>query len=131
MQQQTVARMLAFSRTVRVMTMSFVVTLIVGSMTIYMFWSLTTGAGSKASNLRFAETGCDSTNNYCAPTDTGQLRQAIDRQERQGRSCSAVPALTDSVLFQWSEDLSVDVLSFDEALDAGSKKLGWVQRYCT
>lgn len=131
MQQHTVARMLAFSRTVRVMTMAFVVTLIVGSMTIYMFWSLTAGAGSTVSTLRFAETGCDSTNNYCAPTNTSQLREAIDRQEKQGRSCSAVPALTDSVLFQWSEDLSVDVLSFDEALDAGSKKRGWVQRYCT
>jgi len=130
MRQQTVDRMQGFSRVVRVTTMVFTLSAIVGTMAIYMFWSLTAGSGSNVTALSVAQTGCNDTNNYCAPADSSQLREAIRRQQALGRSCSSLPVLSDVVLFQRSKDLKVDALSFDEALRASATKSGWVQRYC-
>lgn len=80
--------------------------------------------------LRITAETCGEANNFCAPTDSPQLRKAIERQRELGVSCAIEPVVTDIILFQQSDDLSVDVLTLDQALHASSQKIGWVQRYC-
>lgn len=88
------------------------------------------GLSRNVKQLHITSETCGWVNNYCAPPNTHQLREAISRQSELGLDCASEPVLTDVILFQRSEDLSVDVLTFDQALDAASKKVGWVQRYC-
>ncbi|WP_332666997.1 hypothetical protein [Aeromicrobium sp.] len=66
----------------------------------------------------------DSTSNETA------LSAAILKQESAGLTCTEKPALTDVVLFQREGKDEVDVLTFDEALEASGAREGWIRRYC-
>lgn len=124
----------AFSRTVRLMTMIFFSTLVVGLMAVSLGSASLFGVSrghTRWQEMRTAAVDCRETNNYCAPESAPQLRAAIDRQAARGLTCTSEPALTDVVLFQRSDDLTVGVLSFDGAFSAASQKLGWIQQYCS
>lgn len=120
-----------FSRTVRMMTMVFFSSLVVGLMAISLGSASLFGVSKGTQELRIAAVDCREANNYCAPASTPQLRAAVDRQRARGLTCTSEPVLTDVILFQRSDDLTVDVLSFDDALQAAIQKRGWVQQYCS
>lgn len=123
-------RMVSFSRFVRITTMAFLGSTLVALMMLALVSSSLFGLSRNVKQLRITSETCGQSNNYCAPVETQQLRKAIDRQRGLGLGCAIEPVLTDVILFQRSEDLSVEVLTFDQALDASVRKLGWVQRYC-
>lgn len=125
------AGMVFFSRFVRITTVAFFGSLLVGLMVLALVSSSLFGLSRDVRQLRITAETCGEVNNYCAPADTPQLRQAIDRQRELGLGCAIEPVLTDSIVFQRSDDLSVDVLTLDQALAASGQKLGWVQRYCS
>lgn len=122
--------MVSFSRFVRITTAAFFGSLLVGLMVIALVSSSLFGLSRNVRQLRITAETCGEVNNYCAPADTPELSKAIDRQRELGLGCEIEPVLTDSILFQRSDDMSVHVLTLDQALVASGRKLGWVQRYC-
>lgn len=55
--------------------------------------------------------------------------RTIDELEDRGMTCRSKPALTDNIVFEWSND-DVEVIDFAAALEASSNREGWVRRYC-
>lgn len=84
-------------------------------------------------SIEGAPTGCvpSMSNNWCAPQDDPQVNATVADLERQGLVCSDEAALTDTIVFQYSDDHSVAVLTFDEAAAAGKDGLGWTQKFCS
>lgn len=67
--------------------------------------------------------------NWCAPKGDPEVEAVITRLEEGGRECSAAPRLTDIIVFQ-HKDLSVEIVTFDEAVRLGDSGSGWVQSFC-
>ena len=122
--------MMSFSRVVRISTTTVLSSMLVVMMLLALMSSSLFGLSRNVKQLHIISEACGGFNNYCAPPNTPQLREAIGRQSELGLDCAIEPVLTDVILFQRSEDLSVDVLTLDQALDTAGKKIGWVQRYC-
>lgn len=122
--------MVTFSRVVRISTRAVLSSMVMAMMLLALMSSSLFGLSRNVKQLQITSETCGWANNFCAPPNTPQLREAISRQSKLGLDCAIEPVLTDVILFQRSEDLSVDVLTLDQALDAVDKKVGWVQRYC-
>ncbi len=57
------------------------------------------------------------------------VAQVVADVEAQGLSCTSVPTLTSSVVFE-NLDGSVELVSFDDALKGAHDHAGWVRWYC-
>ncbi|MEG9226331.1 hypothetical protein [Aeromicrobium sp. Sec7.5] len=55
---------------------------------------------------------------------------AVADVEARGLSCSRAPSLADSIVLE-RLDGTVDLVSFDEALEASRSGAGWVRWYCS
>lgn len=130
MVQRSNSPLAAFSHSVRTVTWVFFGSLALGLVVFTLASASMFGLSRDTKELRIASVDCVEANNYCAPINTRQLNDAIDRQKDLGFTCTAERALTEVILFQRSDDLSVDALSFDNAVNASAHKLGWVQRFC-
>jgi|GEM_PF-3721603 len=70
-----------------------------------------------------------------APEPTAAVRGAIHdeivRQQAAGRTCGDEPALTDTVLYQYTGSTRIVVLTFDETIRQTAARTGWVRGYCS
>ena len=69
-------------------------------------------------------------NNYCAPVNDPKVMAEITKQEAAGRKCGDKSVLTDIIVFQFSNDKRVEVVTFDKAFELSKSSQGWVQSFC-
>lgn len=119
----------SFSRLVRTLTVVFVASFCFGMTVLSFAGSTMFGLSGGVQELHISSGLCGESTAGCADP-TASLREAVALQQSRGLNCSPKAVLSDVVLFQRSDDQSVHVLTFDEALAAAAAKQGWVQRYC-
>ncbi len=119
----------SFSLTVRRMTMVFLGTFVFGTLAMTLTGSLLFGVSRNAQNMTVSTAECGPRSSSC-PRAEALVSRAVIEQRASGLTCTTKPELTDVVLFQYAVDQRVTTLTFDEALAASGRKLGWVQRYC-
>lgn len=122
----------SFSLVVRRMTMVFLGTFVFGTLVLGFAANLMFGLSRNNAQDMTVSTGqCGSTSTSTSCRMAEELvSRAVSTQHAAGLLCTIKPELTDVVLFQYSADQHVAILTFDEALAAAGQKLGWVQRYC-
>ncbi len=120
----------SFSRTVRLMTLVFLGTAVFGTLLMSLIPSLMFGVSRHDRDLEISTSRCGGVKVSCSALAEQLLDKAVVEQQAAGRICTTRPSMSDVVLFQYSVNQRVAVLTFDKALAASGQKLGWVQRYC-
>lgn len=120
----------SFSLVVRRTTMFLLATTGFGIAVMYAASNLMFGVSRHSQDMTVSTSECRPVGAECRTMADELLDRAIAVQQRAGLTCVAKAELTDVVLFQYSTDQHVSALTFDGALDASGKKLGWVKRYC-
>lgn len=124
------ATAVSFSRSLRTTTAVFLASFLLGLTVLSFAGSTLFGLSDGAQELNISSGMCPESTSSCEADPSDNLRKAVAFQQERGLNCSPKAVLSDVVLFQRSDDQSVQVLTFDEALAASAAKLGWVQRYC-
>lgn len=65
-----------------------------------------------------------------ADTQDVPLSVALEQQAALGRTCSDVPSMTDTVLYQATGSDVIAIVTFDRALAESAAGTGWIRGYC-
>lgn len=119
----------SFSLVVRRMTLIFLGAFVFGTLALTFATSLMFGLSRNGQDVMVSTDECGPQSSVCLIADE-LVARAVNAQRASGLTCTTEPELTDVVLFQYTSDRHIAILTFDEALAESRRKLGWVQRYC-